>query len=81
MNKEDLRQNNTGLQTILAAVKSLPTAKSWGGTIIEPSNHDIMIPAYKNVDLTVKGVELQKFGVASGSFTSYKKLEKHIIII
>ena len=31
MNKEDLRQNNTGLQTILAAVKSLPTAKSWGG--------------------------------------------------
>ena len=70
MNKEDLRQNNTGLQTILAAVKSLPTAKSWGGgTIIEPSNHDIMIPAYTNVDLTVKGVELQKFGVASGSFT------------
>ena len=59
MNKEDLRQNNTGLQTILAAVKSPPNRKIVGGTIIEPSNHDIMIPAYTNVDLTVKGVELQ----------------------
>lgn len=31
MNKEDLQQNNAGLQAILTAVKSLPAAKSWGG--------------------------------------------------
>lgn len=31
MNKPQLQNNNAELQTILAAVKSLPTAKSWGG--------------------------------------------------
>lgn len=71
MNKEDLQQNNAGLQAILAAVKSLPAAKSWGGgaPIIEPSSEDILIPAFTNVDLTVKGVDLSRFGMVSGSFT------------
>lgn len=40
-----------------------------GAPIIEPSSEDIIIPAFTNVDLTVKGVELSRFGIASGSFT------------
>lgn len=67
MNKQDLQQNNTGLQAILAAVNSLPTAKSWGGApIIEPSSEDIVIPAFTNVDLTVKGVNLSDYGIDFG---------------
>ncbi len=70
MNKEDLQQNNTGLQSILATIKSLPSAKAWGGgaPIIEPSIEDIVIPAFTNVDLTIKGVDLLKFGVSKGTF-------------
>lgn len=40
-----------------------------GAPIIEPSSEDIIIPAFTNVDLTVKDVELSRFGIVSGSFT------------
>lgn len=56
MNKTRLQENNTELQEILKAVQSLPAAKSWGGgTAIEPSREDIVIPAYTDKELTIKG--------------------------
>ena len=40
-----------------------------GAPIIEPSSEDIIIPAFTNVDLTVKGVDLSNCGVTEGEFT------------
>lgn len=55
-NKQNLQLNNADLQAIKKAINSLPSAKPWGGgTIIEPSSEDVIIPAFTNVELTVQG--------------------------
>lgn len=85
MNKPQLQNNNAELQTILAAVKSLPTAKSWGGgTIIEPSRDEIIIPAYTDKTITIlPGITSSDFGfdnVAYGSVTPLED-EKQIELV
>lgn len=70
-NKEIIQAHNMDLQRIKETIAALPAAKSWGGgaPIIEPSAEDVIIPAFTGVDLTVKGVDVSKFGFAEGTVT------------
>lgn len=55
-NKETIQAHNMDLQRIKDTIAALPSAQKWhgGGTII-PSKEDIVIPAFTNTELTVKG--------------------------
>lgn len=55
-NKSELQIHNLDLQSILQTVNSQPAAVPWGGaTDIIAGTQDIVIPAYTDTQLTVKG--------------------------